>query len=83
MLEGGTQNSGELCKVYRFLYSNGTAICFIVSDKLLPSVLFIQFAGLLFRRVLNIAIMEDCLRHVCPSIRMEQLCSHLKNFHEI
>jgi hypothetical protein len=27
--------------------------------------------------------MEDCLRHVCPSIRMEQLCSHLKNFHEI
>jgi len=36
-----------------------------------------------FRQVRKIAKSDYYLRHVCPSIRMEQLGSHSTDFHEI
>ena len=36
-----------------------------------------------FRRVQKMAKSDHYLRHVRPSVRMEQLGSHLTDFHEI
>jgi len=41
------------------------------------------FVMFIFRRVRKIAKGDYLLRHVCPSIRMEQLGSHWKDFYEI
>jgi len=37
----------------------------------------------IFRRVRKIAKSDYQLRHVCPSVRMEQLGSHWTDHHEI
>jgi hypothetical protein len=37
----------------------------------------------IFRRVRKIAKSDYKLRHVCPSVRMQQLGSHWTNFREI
>ena len=36
-----------------------------------------------FRRVRKVAKSDYQLRHVCPSVRMEQRASHWSDFHEI
>jgi len=42
-----------------------------------------NYMCLLFRRVRKITKSDCSLRHVCLSVRMEQLGSHRKDFYEI
>jgi hypothetical protein len=68
------------------LLAGGGGVCTDLEVQALPShnlILLSMYEQIFFRRIRKIAISDYQLRHVCLSVRMEQVGSHWTYFHEI